>query len=112
VPEQLDERREALASLSSKGATTDESVFSRLRMIDPVLLVATLGLCGFGVLAVAVAGEEDRQFYVSNQVVGLIIEGLIAAALTLFDYRWLERYLPWVYGAAIFMLLAVLAVEG
>ena len=99
-----------MASLSRKGATKDLSIFSRLRMIDPVLLVATLGLCGFGVLAVAVAGGEDRQFYVSNQVVGLIFGGLIASALTLFDYRWLERYLPWLYGAAIFMLLAVLAV--
>ncbi len=99
-----------MVGLGTKRATTDASIFARLRMIDPVLLVATLGLCGFGVLAVAVAGAEDRQFYVSNQVVGLIVGGLTAAALTLFDYRRLEGYLPWLYGAAIFMLLAVLAV--
>ncbi|PLS85627.1 MAG: hypothetical protein CYG60_11600, partial [Actinobacteria bacterium] len=71
-----------MVGLGTKRATTDASIFARLRMIDPVLLVATLGLCGFGVLAVAVAGAEDRQFYVSNQVVGLIVGGLTAAALT------------------------------
>ncbi len=99
-----------MVGLGTKRATTDASIFARLRMIDPVLLVATLGLCGFGVLAVAVAEAEDWQFYVSNQVVGLIVGGLTAAALTLFDYRRLERYLQWLYGAAILMLLAVLAV--
>ena len=99
-----------MARPGSKTAATDASVFARLRMIDPVLLVATLGLCGFGVLAVALAGVEDRQYYVSNQIVGLIVGGLSAIALTLFDYRRLEGYLPWLYGAAIFMLLAVLAV--
>ncbi len=99
-----------MVGLSRKGASSDAGVFARLRMVDPVLLVATLGLCGFGVLAVAVAGAEDRQFYVSNQIVGLIVGGLVATALTLFDYRRLEGYLPWLYGAAIFMLLAVLAV--
>lgn len=110
VSEQPDERREVLVSLSRKGAAADASIFARLRMIDPVLLVATLGLCGFGVLAVALAGAEDRQYYVSNQIVGLIVGGLVAVALTLFDYRRLESYLHWLYGAAIFMLLAVLAV--
>ena len=99
-----------MARPGSKTAATDASAFARLRMIDPVLLVATLGLCGFGVLAVALAGVEDRQYYVSNQIVGLIVGGLFAIALTLFDYRRLEGYLPWLYGAAIFMLLAVLAV--
>lgn len=99
-----------MVGLSGKSATTDASIFARLRMIDPVLLVATLGLCGFGVLAVAVAGAEDRQYYVSNQIVGLIFGGSVATALALFDYRRLEGYLPWLYGAAIFMLLAVLAV--
>ncbi len=99
-----------MVGVSRKGASSDAGIFARLRMVDPVLLVATLGLCGFGVLAVAVAGAEDRQFYVSNQIVGLLVGGLAATALTFLDYRKLEGYLPWLYGAAIFMLLAVLAV--
>jgi rod shape determining protein RodA len=83
-------------------------VANRLRRLDPVLLLATLALGGFGVLAVYTADTDHRQYYATNQAVGLAAGVALALSLSLLDYRRLERHLRPIYGLAILTLLLVL----
>lgn len=81
--------------------------FERLRFADPILLVASLALTAFGILAVYVAVSEDREAYALNQALGFIVGLAGAVPLALVDYRRLRRYLVPIYCVAIFMLLVV-----
>ena len=96
--------------LSRSNVRRETSPFGRLRAIDPVLLVTSLALTGFGVLAVYVAGDDNGDIYALNQLLGLVLGLAGAVPLTLMDYRRLKQYLPFIYGLTIFMLLAVTVV--
>src|SRR5215216_886652 len=93
--------------LSRSNVRRETSPFGRLRAIDPVLLVTSLVLTGFGVLAVYVAGDDNGDIYALNQLLGLVLGLAGAVPLTLMDYRRLKQYLPFIYGLTIFMLLLV-----
>ena len=80
------------------------------RSLDPVLLLVSLALSAFGILAVYVAGSDDRQAYAVNQAIGFAVGLVGAIPLALIDYRVWQRYLRPIYGLAIVMLLAVLVV--
>ncbi|MDQ4063419.1 MAG: rod shape-determining protein RodA [Actinomycetota bacterium] len=82
----------------------------RLGAVDPILLVTSLALTGFGILAVYVAGSDDGQGYAVNQTLGFVIGLIGAVPLALIDYRRLRGYLPFIYGLTIVMLLAVTVV--
>ena len=94
-------------SSRSKGAGRETSLLGRLRLVDPILLVTSLALTAFGILAVYVAGTDDREGYALNQTLGFVIGLLGAVPLALMDYRQLKGYLPLIYGVTIVMLLAV-----
>ena len=96
--------------LSRSNVRRETSPFGRLRVIDPVLLITSLALTGFGVLAVYVAGDDNGDIYALNQLLGLVLGLAGAVPLTLMDYRRLKQYLPFIYGLTIFMLLAVTVV--
>jgi rod shape determining protein RodA len=89
----------------------ETSPFRLLGLVDPILLVTSLALTAFGVFAVYVAGSEDGEFYAINQVLGFLVGLVGAVPLALTDYRQLKRYLPIIYGSALFMLLMV-AITG
>ena len=97
-------------SSRSKGAGRETSTLGRLRSVDPILLVTSLALTAFGILAVYVAGTDDREGYALNQTLGFVIGLLGAVPLALMDYRRLKSYLPLLYGVTIVMLLAVTVV--
>ena len=95
-------------SSSTKGVGGGTSPLGRLRLVDPILLVTSLALTAFGILAVYVAGTDDKEAYALNQTLGFVV-GLIAAVpLALMDYRRLRSYLPLLYGLTIVILLAVM----
>jgi cell division protein FtsW (lipid II flippase) len=53
--------------------------------VDPILLVTSLALTAFGILAVYVAGSEDGQTYAVNQTLGFVIGLAGAVPLALMD---------------------------
>jgi rod shape determining protein RodA len=97
-------------SSRSKGVGRETSPLGRLRSVDPILLVTSLALTAFGILAVYVAGTDDREGYALNQTLGFVLGLLGAVPLALMDYRRLKGYLPLIYGVTIVMLLAVTVV--
>ncbi len=94
-------------SSRSNGVSRETSPLGRLRSVDPILLVTSLALTAFGILAVYVAGTDDQEGYALNQTLGFVIGLLGAVPLALMDYRRLKGYLPLLYGVTIVMLLAV-----
>jgi rod shape determining protein RodA len=95
-------------SSRSKGIGGGTSPLGRLRSTDPILLVTSLALTAFGILAVYIAGSDDREAYALNQSLGFVLGLAAAVPLALMDYRRLKGYLPLLYGVTIVMLLAVL----
>ncbi len=90
-----------------KVAGSGTTSLSLLRSMDPILLVASLALTAFGILAVYIAGSDERETFVLNQTLGFFAGLVGAVPLALMDYRRLKRYLPLIYGLTITMLLAV-----
>jgi rod shape determining protein RodA len=99
-----------LSRSKAVGSGTATGPGGRLRSVDPILLVTSLALSGFGILAVYVAGSDDGQAYAVNQTLGFVIGLVGAVPLVLVDYQRLRGYLPLIYGLTIFMLLAVTVV--
>ncbi len=86
-----------------------EGIFGWIKAIDPILLLTSLALTAFGILAVYVSGTNPEEAYglAFDQGLGFVAGLIGAVALAVYDYRKLQRYLPWVYGLAVFLLLAV-----
>ena len=96
-------------SLTRKEAkTTKTGNLPKWRSVDPVLLLVSLTLSAFGILAVYVAGTEAQQAYAMNQTLGFVLGAVGAVPLALIDYRIWRRYLRLIYGLVLLILLAVL----
>ena len=93
-------------SLTRKDAKNE--IRTKWRSLDPVLLLISLALSAFGILAVYVAGTDARQTYAANQVFGFFVGLAGAIPLALIDYRFWRRYLRPIYGLVLLLLLAVL----
>src|ERR671916_839669 len=93
-------RKNARAAKAETGA--------KWRSLDPVLLLVSLALSAFGILAVYVAGDTARQTYAANQAFGFFVGLAGAIPLALIDYRYWQRHLRYIYGLILLMLLAVL----
>ncbi len=93
--------------LSRSKVDTEVNLSERLRALDPILLLASLALTGFGIFAVYIAGSEGGASFALNQTLGLVVGLLGAVPLALIDYRRLKKYLPAIYGLILLMLLAV-----
>src|SRR3712207_919176 len=93
-------RKNARAAKAETGA--------KWRSLDPVLLLVSLALSAFGILAVYVAGDAARQTYAMNQAFGFCVGLAGAIPLALIDYRYWQRHLRLTYGLVLLMLLAVL----
>jgi rod shape determining protein RodA len=88
--------------------TTRAANLPKWRSLDPVLLLVSLTLSAFGILAVYVAGSEAQQAYAMNQALGFVLGVTGAIPLALIDYRFWQRYLRPIYGLVILMLLSVI----
>ena len=88
--------------------TTRAANLPKWRSLDPVLLLVSLTLSAFGILAVFVAGSEAQQAYAMNQALGFVLGVTGAIPLALIDYRFWQRYLRAIYGLVILMLLSVI----
>jgi rod shape determining protein RodA len=98
-------------TLTRKEAKTKKAAnLPKWRSLDPVLLLVSLALSGFGILAVYVAGTEAQQAYAMNQALGFALGVAGAIPLALIDYRLWRRYLRPIYGLVILMLLSVLLI--
>ncbi len=93
--------------LSRANIDTEVSLSERLRAMDPILLLASLALTGFGILAVYIAGSDGGGSFALNQSLGFVVGLVGAVPLALIDYRRLRKYLPAIYGLTLLMLLAV-----
>lgn len=76
--------------------------------MDVPLLLAGLGLSAFGVFAMYIVDKDTGYSYASNQFLGVLGGSAVALGLVIFDYRALQRYVWWLYGAGLFSLVAVL----
>ena len=96
-------------TLTRKEANTVKAAnLPKWRSLDPVLLLVSLTLSVFGILAVYVAGTEAQQASATNQALGFVLGVVGAVPLALIDYRLWRRYLKPIYGLVILMLLFVL----
>ncbi len=96
-------------TLTRKGARAAKAeTGAKWRSLDPVLLLVSLALSAFGILAVYVAGDAARQTYAANQALGFCVGLAGAVPLALIDYRFWQRHLRLIYGLVLLMLLAVL----
>jgi rod shape determining protein RodA len=77
------------------------------RSMDFVLLLVSLALSLFGIMAVYVAGTDARETYAINQALGFVVGLAGAIPLAIIDYRVWKRFLRPAYGLVIVMLLAV-----
>jgi rod shape determining protein RodA len=81
---------------------------AKWRSLDPVLLLVSLALSAFGILAVYAAGTSEREAYAMNQAFGFVVGLVGAIPLALIDYRLWQRYLRPIYSLVLLMLLTVL----
>lgn len=102
----MDVGRERPGGLRARGRRA--GVFWSLRHVDVPLLLAGLGLSAFGVFAMYIVDTDTGYSYASNQFLGVLGGSAVALGLVIFDYRALQRYVWWLYGAALFSLVAVL----
>ncbi len=93
--------------LSRGKIDTEVGLSERLRAMDPILLLASLALTGFGILAVYIAGSDGGGSFALNQALGFVVGLVGAVPLALIDYRRLKKYLPAIYGLTLLMLLTV-----
>ena len=82
---------------------------------DPILSIAIGGLLLFGTLLVYAATRNwysssglDPAYYLKRHVVNIIIGLAMAYGATIIDYRLLRGYTPFVWGAGVLGLIAVL----
>lgn len=90
--------------------------YTPTRHIDPQLILAVLGLTGFGMVMIYSATffrlEQqgiDPLFYVNRQMISLGIGILGMVAVSMFDYRAYRGWAVVLYGGALLLLVSVLA---
>lgn len=90
-----------------------------IRLIDPVLLIAVIGLCGMGVTMVYSATREaqlqaggDPYFFAKKQMMFMAIGFVVMLFTALIDYRVFLDFSPALYGASVISLLGVFLVPS
>ena len=96
----------------------EEPTVSRPRallLIDPLLMLAALGLVGCSLLTLRVATKSSGLHYVDRQAIYAGMGLILAIALTQIDYSRLREYRFVLYGAMILLNIVVLgmpAIQG
>jgi rod shape determining protein RodA len=86
-------------------------VRSMLR-IDPLLMLAALGLIGCSLVTLHGATRASGNYYVNRQLIYAGVGLLVALGLTQIDYSRLRRYRYGLYGAMIALNLVVLGMPA
>jgi rod shape determining protein RodA len=105
------------AALGSQVKSFEDATKGRFGMwwlqIDPLLLLATLGLIGFGAYVVGTATHGDipgnPDYYLSRQIAYGVVGLLLMLVLARFDYSRLRELKLGVYGAMIGLIFLTLA---
>jgi rod shape determining protein RodA len=89
------------------------SLGAYLRGMDWILLVATLGLCTYGLFMLYAATHADTNihspyFYVRSQGIGLVIGFMFLMFISFTNYRWLARWRIYIWGATLLILVLTL----
>ena len=89
--------------------------YAPTRHLDPLLILAVIGLSGFGMLMIYSATffrleqqGADTLFYVNRQMVSLGIGIVGMVVVTLFDYRAYRAWSLLLYGGSLLLLMLVL----
>jgi rod shape determining protein RodA len=81
--------------------------------LDPLLLIATLGLIGFGSYVVGTATQTDiagnPDYYLTRQIAYGVVGLLLMLLLARFDYSRIREWKLGVYGAMVGLILLTLA---
>jgi rod shape determining protein RodA len=87
---------------------------SPLRRYDWVLLVAVVALSLIGTLLVysATQPSADPRSYLIKQLINVALGVILMVVVSLLDYRQIRLLAPFVYGAAVLGLVAVLSPLG
>jgi rod shape determining protein RodA len=99
-----------MSLIRREAKTAGTETLSKWRSLDPVLLLVSLALSAYGILAVYVAGADDGGAYATNQAIGFVVGLAGAIPLALIDYRIWQKHLRPIYGLVLLMLAAVLVV--
>ena len=94
----------------------DRPTVRRIEHFDPILLLATLLLIGYGLVMTYSVTAEDRDF--SGDPWQFVVRGAIFAGLGIaimflvayFDYAWLGTFAPLLYLFTIALLVVVLTI--
>ena len=104
------------ASLGEQVKGFEEAARPRLRpwlQLDPLLLIATLGLIGFGsyVIGTATSGDiaGNPHYYLTRQIAYGAVGVVLMILMARFDYSRLREWKLGIYGAAIALILLTLA---
>jgi rod shape determining protein RodA len=86
------------------------------RHIDPLLLLAALGLTAIGVVMIYSATYHrldaqgtDTMYFVNRQVIALVLGVVAMGAVMLFDYRLYRVWAPLLYAVSLVMLVITAA---
>jgi rod shape determining protein RodA len=83
-----------------------------LRHLDYILIAATLGLIAYGVTMIYFATRHDIDgqplFFVTKQLVAVVVGLVAAAVMALLDYELYRRFQWVLYALAVFILVIVL----
>ena len=92
---------------------------SLLRHVDWLLILVVLALCAIGTLLVwsatqpsLLAAGEDPHTYLKKQLLNVVIGLVLMTGVSLADTRQLRTWAPFVYGATVLSLMAVLTPLG
>jgi rod shape determining protein RodA len=103
------------AALGSQVKSFEELARPRLRpwlQLDPLLLLATLALIGFGAYVVGTATSGDipgnPDYYITRQIAYGVVGLVLMLLLARFDYSRLREWKLGIYGATIGLILMTL----
>ncbi len=109
---------EAGAQTAIRAGDQQAAVMARpyLLRIDPVMLLAVIGLVICSIVTIAGATADDipgnSNYYVVRQIIYAIVGGILMFALAQFDYTRLKQARKFIYGFLIGSILLVLALGG
>jgi rod shape determining protein RodA len=94
-------------------------IYDPVRHLDPILVLTALALTGIGLVAiysaklVALSAQgEALTFYVSRQVLALVIGIVGMVVLAVVDYRWIRIYAPILYVISLVLLVLTITPLG
>lgn len=83
----------------------------RLKFLDKSFVAALVIMLSFGMIILLSASKgisSDPFYYLKKQLLWLVVGFSLVILIIRYDYTQLEKYWPYIYGIAVFMLLAVL----